>query len=235
MFHLIHFRTILYILCFTGSAVGYWNKGRGSSSSYNRSAIQQYQAQQQQPKVFQKPTLPQQPQVLQHPTLPQQQPQQSQQYTPEVQDTPQVTDTAQVMEPTEITCVSDDIQVSQEALFSTSRDRSLIYSSVLAPVAPFSMETNPEDPNLSLSEITTPNLSWKGMHHISRPQFRTDDDYEVLSENGDHQILRWIHLPTLASASSFFSPLPEQLQPVEITDYTATVTSTTSSPDTDIS
>ena len=155
MFHLIHFPTILYILCFTGSAAWYYNKGRGSSSSYNRSAIQQYQAQQQQPKVFQKPTLPQQPQVLQHPTLPQQQPQQPQQYTPEVQHTPQVTDTAQVMEPTEISCVSGDIQVSQEALFSTSRDRSLIYSSILAPVAPFSMETNPEDPNLSLSEITT--------------------------------------------------------------------------------
>ena len=56
------------------------------------------------------------------------QPQQPQQYTPEVQDTPQVTDTAQVMVTLQTSCVSGYIQVSQEPLFSTSRDSSLIYS-----------------------------------------------------------------------------------------------------------
>ena len=119
--------------------------------------------------------------------------------------------------------------MSQEPLFSTSQASSLIYSLGLAPVALFSMETNPEDANLSLSKITNPNLSWKGMccisstSSISRPQFRSEDDYEVLSQNGGHQILRWVNLSTLASTSCFSSPLPEPLQPVEVT---ATVTTT---------
>ena len=90
--------------------------------------------------------------------------------------------------------------MSQEPLFSTSQASSLIYSLGLAPVALFSMETNPEDANLSLSKITNPNLSWKGMccisstSSISRPQFRSEDDYEVLSQNGGHQILRRVNL-----------------------------------------
>ena len=141
----------------------------------DRKQQQHLQAQQQQPQVFQQPTIPQQhpqvfqkpiiplqqQQVLQQPPIPQRQPQQLHRYTPEVQDT------AQVMEPTETSCVSGDIQVSQDPLCSTSRDSSLINSSGLATVIPFSMEMNPEDVNLSLSEINTPNLSWKGMHHIS--------------------------------------------------------------------
>ena len=52
--------------------------------------LQQRERQQQQPQVFQQPTIPQQQQVLQQPNLPQHQPQQPQQYTSAVQDTPQV-------------------------------------------------------------------------------------------------------------------------------------------------
>ena len=126
--------------------------------------------------------------------------------------------------------MSGNIQVLQEPLVSTTWDSSLIYSSGLTPVTHFLVERNPEEANLSLSEITTPNQSWKGMCHISststisRPQFRIDDDYEALSENGGHQIVRRVDLSTLASASSISSPLPEPLQPVEVTGDAATVT-----------
>ena len=96
----------------------------------------------------------------------------------------------------------------------------------------YSMETNLYSVfNGSLSKITTPTLSWKGMRHIrstssiSRPQFRSEDDYEVLLKNGGHQILRWVDPPTLASISSFSFPLLEPLQPVEVTDETVTTTS----------
>ena len=61
---------------------------------------------------------------------------------------------------------------------------------------------------------------------MSRPQFRTDDECEVLSENGGHQILRWVDPSTLASAPSFSSHLQEPLHPVEVTDDTPTVTTT---------
>ena len=125
--------------------------------------------------------------------------------------------------------MSGVIQVSNELLFSTSLDSSLIYSSGLAPVTHLSVETNHEDGNLSLAVITTPNLLWKGIFRISltstisRPRFRSEDNYEVLSVNGGHQILRWVDPSTLTSASSFSSPLPEPLQPVGVTDDTATV------------
>ena len=115
----------------------------------------------------------------------------------------------------------------QEPLFSTSQDSSLIYS-----FTPFSIETNRDNANLSLLDITTWNLSWKGMLRIiststiSRPQFRSDNDYEVLLQNGGHQILTRVDPSTLVSASSFSSPLQEPLQPVEVTDDTVTVTTT---------
>ena len=138
-----------------------------------------------------------------------------------------MTDTAQVTDQPQTSGVSGDagdIQVSKEPLFSTSHDSGLIYSSGLAPVTPFSMETNPENANLSLSEITTPNLSWKGMCRISssstisRPKLRSEDDYKVLSENGGHQILRRVDLSTLASTFSLSGSLPKPLQPVEVTE-----------------
>ena len=142
-----------------------------------------------------------------------------------------MTATTQVMDAPQTSCVSGDIQVSQEPLFSTSCDSNLIFSSGLAPVALFPMETNPEDANLSISEITTPNLSWNGMRHISsigsisRPQFRSEDDYEVLSENEGHQILRWVDLSIITTIFSISHSLPEPLQPVEVTDETFTTTS----------
>ena len=61
---------------------------------------------------------------------------------------------------------------------------------------------------------------------ISRPQFRSEDDYEVLPENGSHQILRWVDPSTLAYTSSFSTPIPQLLQPMEVTDETVTVTTT---------
>ena len=140
-----------------------------------------------------------------------------------------MTNTPQVMEPPETSCVSGDIQVSREPLFLTSP---WTYFQPSPGTAAFLMETNPEDANLSLSEINTLNLWWKGIHHISststisRPQSRSEDDYEVLSQNGSHQILRQVDLSTLTSVSSFSGPLPEPLQPMEDTDDTATVTTT---------
>ena len=70
-----------------------------------------------------------------------------------------------------------------------------------------------------------PQTSFSSTSGISRPQFKSDNDYEVLSENGGYQILRWADLSTLASASSFSGPLPEPLQPVVVTGETVTTTS----------
>ena len=59
----------------------------------------------------------------------------------------------------------------------------------------FSIEMNPEDANLSLSEITTPNLSVSVPPVLSvDSSLRSDDDYEVLLENEGQKILKRVDL-----------------------------------------
>ena len=59
----------------------------------------------------------------------------------------------------------------------------------------FSIEMNPEDANLSLSEITTPNLSVSVPPVLSvDSSLRSDDDYEVLLENEGQKILNRVDL-----------------------------------------
>ena len=108
-----------------------------------------------------------------------------------------------------------------------------MYSAGFAPVTPFSMVTNPEDANLSLSEITTPKLRWKGERRrtsatctVSAPP-HSDEDYEVLTESGSHQILRRVDPATLAPQYSFSEALPQPLQPVSETVETPTCSATT--------